>query len=110
MSRPRVGLAPPAADGKGQRSRMLAVITEACTGCAACVDFCPVDCIDGVPDPHVAGGTHPAVQVHEEECIGCEVCAKVCEELTWNAITMVPIDDGKRASGRHAAVTALAWP
>ena len=107
MSRPQGGLAPAAADGKRQRSRMLAVITEACTGCAACVDFCPVDCIDGSPDSSQASATHQAVQVHEDECIGCEVCAKVCEELTWNAIEMVPFDEGKGATGRYAAPTAL---
>jgi len=28
-----------------------------------------------------------------EECIGCQVCAKVCEELSLNAIEMVPVDE-----------------
>jgi hypothetical protein len=27
------------------------------------------------------------------------VCARVCEELTWNAIEMVPVDETERRSG-----------
>jgi ferredoxin len=79
--------------------RLLAVITEACTGCGTCVDFCPVDCIDGALDPEVPGTAHTPVQIHEDECVGCEVCARVCEELTWNAIEMVPVDETERRSG-----------
>jgi Pyruvate/2-oxoacid:ferredoxin oxidoreductase delta subunit len=75
----------------GVRGRRLAVITEACTGCAACVTFCPVDCIDDSPTcAHWADSLHP-VHIHEEECIGCEVCARVCEHLDLNAIRMVPV-------------------
>jgi formate hydrogenlyase subunit 6/NADH:ubiquinone oxidoreductase subunit I len=92
-------LDPSAIGGKGKRVRLLAVITEACTGCGTCVDFCPVDCIDGAPNPEVPGTAHPAVQIHEDECVGCEVCARVCEELTWNAIEMVPAGEFERRSG-----------
>jgi len=75
----------------GARGRRLAVITEACTGCAACLPFCPVDCIDDSPTcTQVSDSLHP-VHIHEEECIGCEVCARVCEHLDLNAIRMVPI-------------------
>ena len=78
-------------DGQGKRSRLLAVVTEACTGCDVCVDFCPVDCIDEVPPAESAADTTPPVRIREEECIGCQVCAKVCEQLTLNAIDMVPL-------------------
>jgi len=77
--------------------RQLAVITEACTGCAACVAFCPVDCIDDSPTcSHGASALQP-VHIHEEECIGCEVCARICEHLDWNAIRMVPVDGSQLA-------------
>jgi Pyruvate/2-oxoacid:ferredoxin oxidoreductase delta subunit len=73
------------------RGRQLAVITEACTGCAACLPFCPVDCIDDSPTCTQGADSFHPVHIHEEECIGCEVCARVCEHLDLNAIRMVPI-------------------
>jgi len=71
--------------------RQMAVITEACTGCAACVAFCPVDCIDDSPTCAQGSDSLRPVHIHEEECIGCEVCARVCEHLDLNAIRMVPV-------------------
>jgi Pyruvate/2-oxoacid:ferredoxin oxidoreductase delta subunit len=75
----------------GAGGRQLAVITEACTGCAVCLPFCLVDCIDDSPSR--GPGTAPLhpVHIHEEECIGCEVCARVCEQLDLHAIRMVPV-------------------
>ena len=28
-----------------------------------------------------------------DECIGCQICAKVCTKLTWDAIRMLKTDD-----------------
>jgi NAD-dependent dihydropyrimidine dehydrogenase PreA subunit len=65
----------------------VAVVTESCTGRHACVDYCLVDCIDeGSP----AGPGAPPIQIREEECIGCQLCAKVCDQLALNAIRLVP--------------------
>jgi len=64
-----------------------------------CVDFCPVDCIDDSPPDHEAGEMAPPIRIREPECIGCQVCAKVCEELDWNAIEMVPVDEFERRFG-----------
>jgi formate hydrogenlyase subunit 6/NADH:ubiquinone oxidoreductase subunit I len=36
-----------------------------------------------------------------EECIGCQVCAKVCEELSLNAIEMVSVDEFEGRFRRH---------
>ncbi|MBI4536368.1 MAG: 4Fe-4S binding protein [candidate division NC10 bacterium] len=69
--------------------RLLAVITESCTGCEVCLDFCPVDCIEPSPPPPAPRAPAP-VHIREEECIGCRLCAKICEHLTVNAIAMVP--------------------
>ncbi len=71
------------------RPRVVATVTDDCTGCYACVDFCLVDCIDEVPS-QTAGG--PSIQIREEECIGCQLCAKVCDHLDLHAIRLVPVD------------------
>jgi Pyruvate/2-oxoacid:ferredoxin oxidoreductase delta subunit len=34
----------------------------------------------------------PPVQVRFDECIGCQVCARVCTKMTWDAIRMIDID------------------
>ena len=63
-----------------------------CTGCQACVPFCPVDCIEPVEiDRHVYPPI-PPVQIRFNECIGCQICARVCTKLTWDAIRMVNTD------------------
>ena len=65
----------------------LAVIyADNCTGCEACIEVCPVDCIYKVP-----GEDQPALQtfcdIDLERCIGCALCERWCP---WDAIEMVP--------------------
>jgi formate hydrogenlyase subunit 6/NADH:ubiquinone oxidoreductase subunit I len=79
--------------GKTRRPTLIAVVNPSCTGCEVCVDFCPVDCIDDSPPVEFAGASIPPIQIQVEECIGCQVCARVCEELSLNAIEMVPVNE-----------------
>jgi len=65
----------------------LAVVrADNCTGCEACIEVCPVDCIYKVP-----GEDQPLLQtfvdIDLERCIGCKLCERWCP---WDAIDMVP--------------------
>jgi electron transport complex protein RnfB len=79
--------------------KTLAVINaDNCTGCEACIEVCPVDCIYKVPGEGFPG-LQSWCQIDLERCVGCEVCVHVPRkksdpyELTvcpWDAIEMVP--------------------
>jgi len=74
---------------KKKKPKMMAVVDEDnCTGCLACVPFCPVDCIEIVPKEKY-NIPIPPVQIRFNECIGCQICARVCTKMTWDAIDML---------------------
>ena len=55
-----------------------------CTGCEACIIFCPVDCIDLTPPDDNPAEKY--VLIDKETCIGCVLCARYCP---WDAIDML---------------------
>jgi Pyruvate/2-oxoacid:ferredoxin oxidoreductase delta subunit len=61
------------------------VMDEQCTGCAKCVDVCPVEAMGLVNagDPHKP--RRKKARIEEDICLGCGLCVKVC---TKNAMTM----------------------
>ncbi len=84
-----------------KKPKELAVINEACTGCAGspvCVTYCPVEeCMFWVPDED-----HPPfgiIDVDYQLCIGCKKCISkgpddiYLDGCPWDAIDMVPIED-----------------
>ena len=82
---------PKAMQAKKRKPKLMAVVDEDnCTGCQVCVPFCPVDCIEAVPEEKYDIPI-PPVQIRFNECIGCQICARVCTQLTWDAIRMLPI-------------------
>jgi electron transport complex protein RnfB len=70
-------------------AKLAVVRADNCTGCDACVEVCPVDCIY-----HVPGENHPLMQsfvdIDLERCIGCSLCERWCP---WDAIDMVPTQE-----------------
>ena len=102
-------------DGKfvGRRTKkpkLLAVITEACTGCSGapvCQIYCPVeDCMLLVP----AEDAFPfgRIWVDPLKCVGCQKCISRGPEETylegcpWDAIVMVPTSEWEKQHGALA--------
>ena len=78
---------PASVKGKKTRPKKTAWVDEDnCTGCQACVPFCPVDCIEPVAlEKHVFPPI-PPVQIRFNECIGCQICAKVSGQVGGDVI------------------------
>jgi electron transport complex protein RnfB len=74
--------------GKARKKlpRELAVVRgDNCTGCEACIEVCPVDCIYKVPGEELPS-VQSFVDIDLERCIGCNLCERWCP---WDAIDMV---------------------
>ena len=86
---------------KKRRPRHIAIINpDYCTGCNACIEVCPTDCIEEV-DVKEAGldGHGKFCEVRLSDCIGCVQCVKMCP---WEAIDMVNTDRVEEAYGLPA--------
>ena len=73
---------------KKKRPRSIAIVNpDYCTGCNACIEVCPTDCIEEV-DVAYAGleGIGHFCEVRLKDCIGCVQCVHICP---WEAIDMV---------------------
>ena len=70
---------------------MIKIKPNKCDFCGCCVGVCPVDCIEPVAKDKYEIPI-PPVQVRFNECTGCQVCARVCTKMTWDAIRMLGTD------------------
>jgi electron transport complex protein RnfB len=91
---------------QGPRKKLpkeLAVINaDNCTGCEACLEVCPVDCIVKIQQhPHL-GMLQSWCEIDLERCVGCEVCVHIPQKKSnpyelvvcpWDAIEMVKTEE-----------------
>ena len=99
----------------------LAVIdADVCTGCEACIELCPADCIAKVVEPPAdSPSVYAWCEVDWDRCIGCRLCVRIPTKKTdsyrlllcpWEAIEMVPrgelVERAERIAGPPDYVAA----
>ena len=87
------------AGGRKKLPKEIAVINaDNRTGCEACLEVCPVDCIAKVPGDSISV-LQSWCEIDVERCVGCEVCVAIPTKKTdpyeltvcpWDAIEMIP--------------------
>ncbi len=77
--------------------RLAVIVQDGCTGCEACIVFCPVDCIEIVPGMEHAQ-MQQVVEVDLSRCIGCALCEKNCP---WDTIEMLPYEHALKESASY---------
>jgi Pyruvate/2-oxoacid:ferredoxin oxidoreductase delta subunit len=79
---------------KKKRPREVAFMdVNLCFPCGKCPEFCPVQCIEYLPEHSLPGRGLQPVQDRFQECIGCYICVEVCALLTdYDAVRMYNAD------------------
>jgi 2-oxoglutarate ferredoxin oxidoreductase subunit delta len=73
----KAGTSKPVANKAPARGNIL-IDTEECKGCGLCVDSCPPECLELLPELN-AYGVH-AAHYTGEGCTGCGICFYCCPE------------------------------
>lgn len=81
-------------ESKKKRPREVAFMdVNLCFPCGKCPEFCPVQCIEYLPENSLPGRGLQPVQDRFQECIGCYICVEVCALLTdYDAVRMYNVD------------------
>lgn len=88
----------------------LAIINaDNCTGCEACLEVCPVDCIFKIQQNDKLGNLQSWCEIDLDKCVGCEVCVRIPKKKTnpydlkvcpWDAIEMVPTEQAAQITAQ----------
>jgi electron transport complex protein RnfB len=80
----------------------LAVINaDNCTGCEACLEVCPVDCIIKIQQNDKFHNLQSWCEIDLDKCVGCQLCVRIpgkksnpydLKVCPWDAIEMVPTE------------------
>jgi Na+-translocating ferredoxin:NAD+ oxidoreductase subunit B len=80
----------------------LAIINaDNCTGCEACLEVCPVDCIFKIQQNDKLGNLQSWCEIDLDKCVGCQLCVRIpgkksnpyeLKVCPWDAIEMVPTE------------------
>ena len=91
---------------QGPRKKLpkeLAVINaDNCTGCEACLEVCPVDCIVKVQQYPGMPNLQSWCEIDIERCVGCEVCVRIARKKT-DPVRADGLPVGRDRDGSHRA-------
>lgn len=80
---------------------MAVIYADHCTGCGACVEVCPVDCIEKRRPERGLPGLSGWCEIDWDRCIGCRLCIRMPRKQAdpyellvcpWEAIEMVLLE------------------
>ena len=77
------------------------VIEPGCSGCAVCVEVCPVNCIASPLKPPRLVAT-----VREPECIDCMICVPACPTQVIVPVGEMTAEQKKRLDGLLKSIAA----